>query len=189
MGPPTDQTTQSDRATRFVAGLEGLVKREDRAALAALRRGLGKAPGEAAEMCRYVDPWLPSSPKPWEDSAYYLVASLFGLHPTPWPGGGHDAWKTNLGASFATLAGERGQERVERRFVALLNSDREDLPSHLRHCIGLLRTDDVPVDWVQLLRDVQRWDAPGGRVHRQWANAFWGQGATEGSSDSAPADA
>ena len=40
---PNPYPRDQHRDQRFVAHLEELVKREDRAALAALRRGLGKA--------------------------------------------------------------------------------------------------------------------------------------------------
>lgn len=40
----------------FVDALNRLVAREDRAALAALRRGLGKPPGTVAEMYPLVEP-------------------------------------------------------------------------------------------------------------------------------------
>lgn len=179
MGPRADSARSGDDETsherRFVNALVELDRRQDRAALAALRRGLGKAPGEVVEACRYVDPWLGGQVTPWRDDAYYLVAALFAWHPLEWAGDPRSPWRTNFGASFAALARASPSEGAERRFVALLNCDGDSLPPHLRHAVGLLRAHGVAVDWVQLLRDVQRWDRDDRRVQRAWARAFWGR--------------
>ncbi len=175
----------SERDVRFVAFLERLLAEEDRAALAALRRGLGR-PGGAAEMYRFVVPWLPPGVSLWEETAYYLVASLFAWHQWSWKNSdAKDETWTNLGASFARLAGALGGvDRVEARFVALLNSHREDLPERLRHVVGLLRSGEVPIDWAQLLQDLKGWDWESRAVQRAWARAFW----SRTSADVAPAD-
>jgi CRISPR system Cascade subunit CasB len=162
------------REEQFVEYLTGLVDREDRASLAALRRGLGKAPGEAAEAYRYVVPWLRRDSPPWEDDVYFLVASLFALHQKNWKAVASNRRTTNLGASFARMANEVEGGSVERRFVALLNCDRDDLPEHLRHAISLLKSKEVPVDWTQLLQQIQDWARYDRRVQREWARAFWG---------------
>ena len=77
----------------FITYLEGLAEREERGALAALRRGLGQPPGTVAAIFPYVVPWLPQDPAPWEEAAYYLIAALFALYPSASGAG-------NLGASF-----------------------------------------------------------------------------------------
>ena len=159
----------------FIAYLEGLVARQDRAALAALRRGLSQPPGTALEMARYVVPFLPRE-RPWEEEAYYLVAALFaGWHQgrdqvAPHP-------PANLGESLARLAAQDPNAglSLELRFTALLKSHREDLPVHLRQAVSLLRSRDIPVDWTQLLKDVLRWDHEDLAVQRAWARAFWGR--------------
>lgn len=168
----------SEKERGFAEYLAGLAEREDRAALAALRRGLGKAPGEAAEMYPYLVPWLPR--ERWGEETYYLVASLFGWHPLPWRGAGADgerAAPTNLGASLTRLGAEVEGGGIERRFVALLNAHRDDLPEHLRRAVGLLKSRDLPIDWARLLHDVQGWDFPSRSVQRDWARAYWGHAA------------
>ncbi|MBI4504637.1 MAG: type I-E CRISPR-associated protein Cse2/CasB [Chloroflexi bacterium] len=174
MSPPTD------REQRFVAHLAELVAAEDRAALAALRRGLGKEPGEAAEVFPYVVPWLSSDAgrrdREDEEQAYFLVASLFAWHQGAWPAEGDRRRATNLGASFRLAARSRdegGEPGVERRFVALLNCHRADLPVHLRHAVGLLKAKEIPVDWAELLHDIRRWDSASRSVQRAWARAYW----------------
>ena len=157
---------------RFAEYLGDLVKRQDRASLAAIRRGLQAPPGEVAEVHRYVVPWLPQEIPRWTEDCYYIVASLFASHQISWIDSETSSTTpyTNLGASFARLAAGGEGDSVERRFTAVLNSDREDVHIHLRHAVSLLKSKDVPIDWAQLLNDLRFW-GPG--VHRRWARAFW----------------
>ena len=98
-----------------------------------------------------------------------MVASLFALHPENWKHG--DDGVTNFGASFRRLAAESGS--IESRFTALLNANHEELAVHLRHAVSLMRSKSIPVDWAQLLRDIQFWNAESRAVQRDWARAFW----------------
>lgn len=169
MSPPN----QRDQA--FIDHLHKLA--DDRAALAALRRGLGKPPGAAAETYPYVVPFLPRGRGDAAEGPYYLVATLFAY----WHQGGRSVSANpppNLGASLAKLrnAQERqggSTESVERRFVALLNCHRDDLGQHLRRIVELLRSGEIPLDWAQLLDDVKGWNWESRRVQRAWARAFW----------------
>lgn len=179
-------------AQEFAAELQKLVPDEDRpdraapaagknrdgrAALAALRRGLGKAPGEAFDLYRYLGRWLATDDRERE-RAVFLIAPLFALHRVSWSADADaGAGRRNLGASFRRLA-RQAQERgggasVEKRFVALLNCHRDDLPTHLRQAVSLLKAQEIPIDWAQLLVDVQGWGAESRWVQRDWARAFW----------------
>jgi len=71
--------TQETARWQFVQALKRLVEHKDRGALAALRRGLGRTPGEATEIFPYVVPYLPDGTGPREEEAWYLIASLL-LH-------------------------------------------------------------------------------------------------------------
>jgi CRISPR type I-E-associated protein CasB/Cse2 len=174
VSPPTESI--ATKSGRFVERLNGLLV--DRAALAALRRGLGKPPGLAPEMHPYVLPWLASEPV-WNEDAYYILAALFAYwhqsrsEPAP-------SAPENLGASLARLKRSKDEsDSIERRFVALLNCHRDDLPEHLRHAVGLLKSKDVPIDWEQLLKHIQRWDSENRWVQRHWARGFWKAGEPE----------
>lgn len=164
----------------FVAALEKFVKEDDRAPLAALRRGLGKSPGEAAEALRYVLPHMPRGATQWDEDAYFLTGTLFALHQINWLAD-EDSLKdmSNLGASFARLNSKVEGDSVEKRFVALLNCHRDDLPTHLRHAVSLLKSKDVPIDWALLLRDVRKWNREDRGVQRRWARAFWSNSGEE----------
>ena len=160
----------------LVTHLENLLRQDDRAALAQLRRALNTPVGRATEAHRHVLPWLPAEAS-WEvvDDAY-LIASLFAL----WHQGRDQPRTvsgerlTNLGLSFRLLPEEVRTGSVEGRFRALLNAGREDLPDHLRHAISLLRANEVAVDWSRLYGDVRGWESDDRRIQRQWARAYWG---------------
>lgn len=168
----------TERETRFADWLAGMVT--DRAAMATLRRGLGKPPGTVFEMDRYILKFLSEEGATEDYEPYYLVAALFAL----WHQGKNEVAPDpppNLGASLRALvekeAGksslEETERRVERRLVALLNCHRDDLPEHLRHTVSLLRSKDIPTNWAQLLHDIRGWDWESRSVQRAWSQAFW----------------
>lgn len=159
----------------FIAYLQRLAEREDRGALAALRRGLGQPPGTVAAMYPYVVPWLPAEAPPWREATYYLVAALFALHPLPGGSG-------NLGASYRRAEAKEPppaeSDRIsanERRFTALLAAHPDDLPGQLRQAVGYLASKEIPIHWDQLFADLARWGAPSRRVQQEWARAYWGR--------------
>lgn len=159
---------------QFVGKLERLAADDDRAALARLRRGLGKEPGFATERDGWVIARLP--PLNQRDlSIFALIASLFASHP-------ESGGRGNFGASFRVLGRLNGtadgkpNESVEKRFVALLNTNLEDLGNHLRHAVTLLKANNVAVDWRLLLHDISGWNHSDRWVQLRWSREFWGGG-------------
>ena len=161
--------------SQLVSGLLELAERQDRAALAALRRGLGKPPGLAGEMYPFVIPKLPPATSAgwnWQQQCHFIVASLFAWHPLHSVAG--KPWERNFGDSARQLKRKlENSDGPERRFVALLNAESENLPDHLRSMIGLFRAHDIPVDWELLLIDLTRWSSPNRYVQTNWAKSFW----------------
>lgn len=162
---------------RFINYLYGLVdpKRQDRAALAHLRRGLGRKPGAAMEMYPYLGQFLPNERSPRYENAIFIVAALFAYYP--------DAPKTsgNLGASLRRLKDD--SDSIEKRFVALLNAEADELPNYLRQIIGLLKSKDVAVNWEKLFDDVRQWSNDNRYVQARWARSFWGKFNDENKQD------
>lgn len=196
-------------------------KKINRAALAQLRRTLGKKPDEAVPAFPYLARWTDGLQDRWQVECYFLVAALFALHAIhvkqrSWH---HDTnlypRQRNFGASWRKLldelekdnnaaappedGDERKMKSLDRRFTTLLVSRREDLPARLRHAVQLLATNDIRVDWVQLLRDLMRWDAGDWKgqswskrdyeiisPQRAWAQAFWRVVETDEASDDEP---
>lgn len=178
-------TRSTEQPHPFIAHLEGL--QDDRGALAALRRGLGRPAGHAPAMFPYVVPFVPPKASEWQEEVYYLIAALFGFHPVSTRAG-------NMGSHFAQLRRQKSDSQaVERRFIALLAAHPDDLSIHLRQAVSLLKSEEVPVNWSQLLRDALSWNNPDWRagVRRRWATAFWGSpqaAALETPSEPTPED-
>jgi len=157
---------------KLIHYLEALVRHEEVGRLAGLRRGVNKPPGLAPEAYSQVVPFLESDRLGWVEEVAYLVAVLFamwhqGRGPRLVPMSG------DLGRSFRDLASETGSESVEKRFVGLLKSRPAALPHRLRHAVGLLKTNDVPVNWRKLILDLQNWSHPDRFIQRRWARSFW----------------
>jgi CRISPR type I-E-associated protein CasB/Cse2 len=107
----------------------------------------------------------------------FLVAKLYpwnlrrperGKHP---PG--------DLGVGFRlVLAKHAGntktQARIERRFLALLDSTGAALEAALLDAVRMLGSEDVPVNWTRLLSDLADWDMPGRPVQDRWYRVFRG---------------
>ena len=170
------------REFRFVEHLWVLKARNDRGALAALRAGLGKEPGTVLAMAPSVEGWV-SGLKDWDRGRFYLVASLFALY----AGDSRRSSRTNdlprnLGAVLAGVARAHtrngtslaeARRRIERRFATLLGAHVDDLYRHLRHAAYLAKSENVPIDYVTLLRDLRYWDHEKQWVQRRWAAGFW----------------
>ncbi len=158
-------TEQINNDKKFIAGLENYLAKNDRAALAHLRRGLGKEPGTAMEVFPYIPWWMVNK---YNEQSYFLIASLFGLHPTK---SGADRFN-NLGKSLSKI--KDASDSIEKRFTALLNANEEDLSEHLRQIIGLLKSKDISVNWLILLKDIKNWSHEKKFVQKNWARGFWG---------------
>ena len=151
----------------FIAYLESLG--ENRAALAALRRGLGQPPGSVPDMYPYVIRFLPEGAAPWVEETCYLLASLYAIYP-------QSAASGNMGSHYAQARNIVGDDAaIERRFTALLSAHPDDLHFYLRQAISFLRSKEAPVNWQQLYRDLLAWDHPSRYVQKRWADAFWGR--------------
>jgi CRISPR system Cascade subunit CasB len=136
--------------------------KENRGALADLRSGLGKEPGEMPRVHKHVVPYLPAGY--YNDRWYYVTATLFGAFPR------HRSARS-LGAAFRPL--RQKSDSMEARFVAVLNAHSDDLDGHLRHAVSLLETAKQPLDWFQFFKDLLQWDHPERHVQLKWARHFY----------------
>lgn len=175
----------------FAQWLSGLVTKERRGTLAALRRGLMLDEEHFYELLGHVPPGFLAELEPGEDRLYLMVAALFAYHPASFPEAQVQERRYNLGESLRLLAvakqspGSEPEEllpdSLKRRLEALLAAPRDELFGHLRQIISLLKTEEISVDWAQLLYDLQAWDRTGHPVQWAWSRAFYvGRLAKEG---------
>lgn len=186
----------------FIASLRRLGRR-DLGKVAILRRSLGGEPGADVRAFPLVEGHLPTE-YPWDRTAYYLVAGLWAtVNTASVLAGGGDApdeeeepatpegaaaepkalaltergrpERRSFGRAVALLYLRRNRtESIERRFVALLDADAEQLPHHLRQMVHLLKAEEgIRIHWVELLTDLRRWNDDERRVQQRWARAFY----------------
>lgn len=175
----------------------------DRAKLAALRRGLGEPDGWHPQLANVVNPYIHDDVPDRKTPIFYQVAALFGLHPVARRSGDEQPSRRLIERSFTHALHQRALQRsgegggsiedikkpLDRRVMALLNADREDLFHHLRYATSLLRGSDIPVDWVRLIIDLDHWDEPDREVQRRWSRAWWpAPGWADGSPPATSAD-
>lgn len=161
-----------DRTHGFVEWLRKL----DRKALAELRRSLAFEPGTYARAYPYVESFVTSE---YERRCFYLLAGLFALYEQAGVGQGTlEAGATErvlgLGSALATLYDKRERSpSIEQRFIALLDADEEQLPYRLRQVVTLLKSEQIPIGWTQLLNDLLAWNHERRYVQQRWARDFY----------------
>lgn len=153
------------------------------AALARLRRGVGKPAGSVLDILEFTyatefvgDP-RSDDPTPAEVAAH-LCLTLYAVHQQsqkhPMHRRGH-----RLGRSIRALIPDGHSNYVEhavaRRFAMLGTAHSlDELVHHLRGMVQLLRTNTVPLDYGLLAADLLRWQRPGGpaAVRLGWGRDF-----------------
>lgn len=161
-----------------------------RAALAELRRGVGKRPGDVPQLWGYFLQDMPEeffgdkepSKAEW---AVYTSLTLFALHQQ-----GKDPKSDTMnkeGYSFGTAVNklvhnEDERERVARRFYAAATaSSMEELSHHMRGIIQLLRGEGIPLDYPMLAADLYRYQFSSlvSNVRLKWGQDFYRISITE----------
>jgi CRISPR system Cascade subunit CasB len=156
------------------------------AALARLRRAVGKPPGSVPEVLQYTlapefaGPNAPDSPTPAEIAAH-LSLTLYAVHQQAQAQRMHrEGRQFGLGRSARRLI--PGKEIPEnpppevRRFQTLgTSSSLDELAHHARGLVQQLRAKGIPLDYGQLAQDLLRWQQPGGpeRVRLVWGRDFF----------------
>jgi len=148
----------------FIEWLESL-NRRDAKVRAVLKRSLTFDPGDFPEAFPYVEPFVRADGSTRE--MHYLAAGLWATH-----------WRedcTGRGLSLGEAAARHrivsGSESLERRFIALLDADSDQLPHRLRQMVTLLK--EQPLDFGLLLEDLLRWNHSEKRTQHRWARDFY----------------
>lgn len=167
---------QDTKIYSFINYLYSLADGNNRGALADLRRGLTGQPGTVPAMFPYIAPWVPDEMRnTWQEKVYYLVASLFAYYQAGSYGGARlRTEEGNFGKHSRALKDEGKQSAsFEMRFTNLLNAHQEDLSTYLRQIISQMRSNEIAINWHQLLHDLLRWNSESQYIQRQWANSYW----------------
>lgn len=158
--------------------------RENTRALAELRRGIGKAPGEIPQLWGY---YLESMPEEFygdtapsrAEWAVYVALTLFALHQQ-----GKDPQiepmqkeGQTLGRALSYLIhSEDDQERIVRRFnIIATSSSVEELFHYMRSAIQLLRGENIGIDYAKLAGDIYCFQFPElvSNVRLRWGQDFY----------------
>jgi CRISPR system Cascade subunit CasB len=152
--------------SEYIAWLEDMNTRDTKVR-AVLRRSLAFDPGVHAPAFPYVEPFLKGATEDWRRQMHYLVAGLWAAH---WSEG-RAAATVSLAKACAQHQINSGSASTERRFINLLDADREQLPHRLRQMIALLN--EQSIDFQALLNDLLYWNSPDKNVQNAWARAFY----------------
>jgi CRISPR system Cascade subunit CasB len=95
----------------------------------------------------------------------YLVAGLWAAH---WREG-RGTEKISIGK--ACVAYQVDSKSTERRFIALLDSDRDQLPHRMRQMVALLKGYDL--DFEAILNGLIYWNDERKRTQNDWARDFY----------------
>lgn len=156
-----------------------------KAALANLRHGLGRSPGEIPELWGAFLQDLPeelygtSTGASREEWAVYLALTLFALHQqgkNPQTLSMHQKGQ-GLGKAMQQLIHTSEDEpRIRRRFNVLATSaDIQEMSTHLRSVIQLLRGESIPLDYGLLAKDIFWYQFPeyAANVRLAWGRDFY----------------
>jgi CRISPR system Cascade subunit CasB len=161
--------------------------RNDPAALAACRRGVGKRPLDVPAMWPYLAAVLDTIPESRAgrravEAACHHALALYATHQQSRPELMHvRGLNGRLGRACRQLNAalehkSRSAEGVTRRFLATATADSvEELTGHLRGLIPQLRENAIPLDYMRLAQDIAAWRHPSSRarVRRQWGLDFY----------------
>ncbi|MGL6496652.1 type I-E CRISPR-associated protein Cse2/CasB [Aeromonas veronii] len=106
---------------------------------------------------------------------------MFALHP--------EHCEATLAKAMGALYRKQEQSpSIEGRFIALLECDGETLAEPLRHCVTLLRSHGMAIDYQRLLWDLTDWLNPAypdrlDQLRRRWATDFYRVAAHIASND------
>jgi len=150
----------------FIEWLEKL-NATDTKVRAVLRRSLAFDPGKFVLAYPYVEPFIKDEENSWRREVYYLVAGLWAAH---WREGRSEA-PMPIGKACAIYQTDSGSTSAERRFITLLDADRDQLPHRLRQMIALLKKQAI--DFDGLLKGLLYWNDDQKRTQNTWAREFY----------------
>lgn len=157
-----------------------------KAQLATLRRGAGKAPGELPELWGVLLEDIPeellsqNGVPTYGEWSIYAAMTLFAVHQQgkdPKLEPMHRNGQTFGGAVAGLIQSKGDEERIIRRFnIAATATEPAELTHHLRGIVQLLREQDIALDYAALAADLYSYQFPESRarVRLRWGQDFYG---------------
>lgn len=187
---------ETKRIQAFVAGRIAALRDAGneaavRARLAALRRGVGKAPGSLPELWGETLEGLPEEFYSRDGTptraewAVYTALTLFALHQQGKEVKVHlmSAEGVSLGMAVRRLIrSDEDEARVKRRFdAAVTASSVAEFTHHLRGLVQLLKADEIPLDYPALAADLYLFQLERARdgVRLRWGQDFYRRPAAD----------
>ncbi len=176
--------------------IAGRAESEARAALANLRRGVGRRPGELPQLYGELLQDMPqemysSGSKPsYAEWAVYMALTLYAMHQQ-----GKDVKTDNMNRENVSLGNAASElvadnddtERIWKRLYAVASSDdMQEMSYHIRGLIKLLRDKDIPLDYPQLAKDLylyQLSDESAEQIRLKWGQDFYKKRTDENKED------
>lgn len=145
-----------------------VLNQKDTKVRAVLRRSLAFDPGAFVPAYPYIEPFVKDESNSWRREMHYLVAGLWAAH---WRDG-RSGEPMPIGKACQSLYLARDKSpSIERRFITLLDSDRDELPHRLRQLLALLK--DYPIDFDVLANGLLRWNDDRKQTQNIWAKDFY----------------
>ncbi len=176
--------------------IAGRAESEARAALANLRRGVGRRPGELPQLYGELLQDMPqemysSGSKPsYAEWAVYMALTLYAMHQQ-----GKDVKTDNMNRENVSLGNAASElvtdiddtERIWKRlYVVASSDDMQEMSYHIRSLIKLLRDKDIPLDYPQLAKDLylyQLSDESAEQIRLKWGQDFYKKRTDENKED------
>lgn len=152
------------------------------AALAKLRRGVGKSPGELIQLAEWTAPGLfvaddsdEIAPEEW---ATHAAITLYAVHQQSLREGMHRRGRSlgEAARELRSILGEHGEAGVLRRFNAIgTATDFSEVARHARGMIQQLRTNGVWMDYALFADDLRKLMDPAtaSQVRNRWGRNFY----------------
>ena len=168
--------------------LDGLLRQGDgarRAALANLRRGAGRAPGEMPSLWGVIFDGMQENMAGTDAApsraewAVYISLTLYALHQQSRDMSREAMNADGIGMGNAVahmVRDENDMDRVLRRFNEMAtSSNMEELEHHLRGLVNMLRAEGIPLDYPKLAGDLFAYQSPewAPRVRLEWGRDFY----------------
>lgn len=152
-------------------------------ALAELRRGIGKEPGDQPQLWGYFleempDEMMGNNEPSRAEWAIYTALTLFALHQQGYNPNSSlmDCEGVSFGSAVSKMKTPDNKESLDRRFrIISTSAGMEELSNHLRSMIQLLKGEGIGLDYGMLASDLYRFQFPelASRVRLKWGEDYY----------------